>query len=529
MEQYNGTGLVMNKIIKLHWNNYLNSDSGREVVAAFDKLTDPNATMEELLQLAFRFDPEFFRNTSSNERNQELGFLDFFNNEIQNIRLEIDKLEQEGSYIDYKTLSSIFFCENEEMEFEDIPQSTFKSELGFNLLWSIILSRYFPDYYIPNFFPMQFIYLKKIAEKYDIELPDMPNRSDYRGRWLYYDEMCKQLNEFAIENNIQSLSELCAFLYGYEMSVIKEEMEYEHRKPMPDIPEQAWILVGNYGEAEKTMKEGFWQSSPFTSKGDILVFYEKSPVKKLNSVWTALEDGFIDPFGHYYSFSYIGNKIEIPDDKAISYADFKNSDYFKARDKKGNFVSKNFQDVSGWQVTFDDYAEIKRLLLEKGFDIEKLPKLYEPVKVGNVKIEHEKDVSEQLLIPLLEQMGWLKDKDFKGEVEFNAGRGKTGFASEKRPDFLLHIVETKDDIEAKVAIEVKRHMKNEKEIHENFKQGRSYAKWGAAEVLMICDMIRIRVYQRNKKNRFEETDYTEFSWKDTENPDKFAELKKLLS
>ena len=107
----------MNKIIKLHWNNYLNSDSGREVVAAFDKLTDPNATMEELLQLAFRFDPEFFRNTSSNERNQELGFLDFFNNEIQNIRLEIDKLEQEGSYIDYKTLSSIFFCENEEMEF----------------------------------------------------------------------------------------------------------------------------------------------------------------------------------------------------------------------------------------------------------------------------------------------------------------------------------------------------------------------------------------------------------------------------
>ena len=42
-------------------------------------------------------------------------------------------------------------------------------------------------------------------------------------------------------------------------------------------------------------------------------------------------------------------------------------------------------------------------------------------------------------------------------------------------------------------------------------------------------MIRIRVYQRNKKNRFEETDYTEFSWNDTENPDKFAELKKLLS
>ena len=84
----------MNKIIKLHWNNYLNSDSGKEVVAAFDKLTDPNATMEELLQLASRFDPEFFRNTSTNERNQELGFLDFFNRDLCTIKQSILPLIQ---------------------------------------------------------------------------------------------------------------------------------------------------------------------------------------------------------------------------------------------------------------------------------------------------------------------------------------------------------------------------------------------------------------------------------------------------
>jgi len=519
----------MKKIVKLHWNNYLNSDSGKEVVAAFDKLSAPDASMEELLQLACRFNPEFFRNISTNERKRILNYLDFMNEEIKGIYSEIEKLNREGAYIDYKSLSCIFFCENDDMGFDDIPQNIFKSELSTNLPLSMVLSRYFPEYYIPNFFPFQFIYLKKIAEKYDIDLPDMPNRSDYKGRWNYYDEMCKLLNEFAIENDIQSLSELCAFLYGYEMSVIKEEMNDEHNKPIPDVPEQAWILVGNFGEAEKTMKEGFWQSSPFTSKGDILVFYEKSPVKKLNSVWMALEDGFEDPFGPYYSYSYIGNKIEIPDEMAISYADFKNSSYFANRDKKGNFVSKNFQDVSGWQVTFDDYAEIKRILKNKGYDISRLPSLYEPIKVGDVKIEHEKDVSEQLLIPLLEQMGWKKEIDFKAEVEFNAGRGKTGFASEKRPDFLLHIVQTKDDIEAKVAIEVKRHMKNQKEIHANFVQGRSYAKWGAVNVLVLCDMKRILVYQRNKKNRFDENDFIEFSWKDTENPDKFVELKKLLS
>ena len=114
-------------------------------------------------------------------------------------------------------------------------------------------------------------------------------------------------------------------------------------------------------------------------------------------------------------------------------------------------------------------------------------------------------------------------------MEFNAGRGKTGHTSEKRPDFLLHIVETKDDIEAKVAIEVKHHMKNEKEVHDNFVQGRSYAKWGAVQVLVLCDMKRIRVYKRNKNNRFDENDFIEFSWKDTENHDQYIELKKLLS
>ncbi len=524
----------MKKIIKLHWNNYKNSDSGKEVIAAFDKLTDPNATVEELYELACRFDPECFKNSSKNEKKQDLEFLEYIVSIVQEIMHEVDKIVQDGDSIDYhalyKYLFCDIFCDDPDVPFEDIPQAIFKSALGANLLLSLILSCYFPEYFIPNLFPMQFIYLKKIAEKYEIDLPDrIPHRSDYKSRWLYYDEMCKALNQFAIENEMDSLSELCAFLYDYEMAVIKEEMEGEHNKPMPKVPEQAWIIVGNYGEAERTMKEGFWQSSPFTSKGDILVFYEKSPAKKLNSVWTALEDGFIDPFGPYYSYSVIGNKIEIPDEMAISYADFKASDYFSNRDKKGNFVSKNFQDVSGWEVSYEDYAEIKRILQNKGYNISLLPNLYEPIKVGNVRIEHEKDVSEKLLIPLLEQMGWKKGVDFKPEVEFPAGRGKTGHSSEKRPDFVLHIIETKDDIEAKVAIEVKHHMKNENEIHENFKQGRSYAKWGAVQVLVLCDMKRIRVYKRNKNNRFDENDYIEFSWKDTESHDKYTELKKLLS
>lgn len=138
-------------------------------------------------------------------------------------------------------------------------------------------------------------------------------------------------------------------------------------------------------------------------------------------------------------------------------------------------------------------------------------------------------MSEKLLIPLLEQMGLKKGVDFKGEVEFNAGRTKTNHSSDKRPDFCLHIVEKNDDIEAKVVVEVKKHMKSQREIHDTFVQGRSYAKWGAVQVLVLVDMRQLLVYERDKDNKFNENKYKKFSWADMENPDKYSELKKLLS
>ena len=221
---------------------------------------------------------------------------------------------------------------------------------------SIALYAYLPNFFIPNFFVMQFAYLKNFAEKFEIDLPEIPHRSDYRERCLYYLDVCIALFNFAFENGIENPAEICAFIYGCELPVIKDEYEAEFDKPMPKVPEQAWILVGNYGEGEKEMKHGFWQANELTSKGDIMLFYEKSPVKKLNSVWIALEDGMKDPFFHYYSHTYIGNKIEIPADKALTFEDFKNNEYFKKenRGSEGNFVSKNFQDVSGWAVTAED-------------------------------------------------------------------------------------------------------------------------------------------------------------------------------
>ena len=257
--------------------------------------------------------------------------------------------------------------------------------------------------------------------------------------------------------------------------------------------------------------------------------FEKSPIKKLNAVWTALDDGFIDPFGHYYAYSVIGKKIEIPDDKAITFEDFKNNEYFKNRAKEGNFVSKNFQDVSGWAVTSEDYAEIKRMLEQKGFDTSVLPSLYEPKDRGDVTITEEKDVENLLLKPLLDEMGWKRDVDYFQQVEFPAGHRTTGHKMEKRPDFCLHLTGEGRKLGAKVVIEVKEYMKTTKEIGEAFEQGLSYAKWGEAQVLVVCDKKQIRVYERNKNGNFDENKWKRFRCEELVILEKFNELKRILS
>ena len=521
----------MKKILKTQWERYKRSPEGQEVIALFDHLGSPECSLEEMLDAIKRFDPELARNISKKEEANTIQALGFYDNMILEECQDIDEKDWESfNYGDFFLwLAAGLTIEDENTDLFDAPQIGFKRLLSDNIFLSCALYKYMPEYFIPNLYVMQFPYFKRFAEKYELELPEMPNRSDYRMRWLYYLDMCDAIDLFASENGIEDSAELCAFLFDYELTNIKEELNAENDQPMPVVPEQAWILVGNYTEGEKGMNYGFWQSNQLTCKGDIMLFYEKSPVKKLNAVWTALDDGFIDPFGHYYAYSVIGKKIEIPDDKAVTFEDFKNSEYFKDRTKEGNYVSKNFQDVSGWAVTSEDYTEIKRMLKEKGFDTSVLPSLYEPKKLIGVDIIHESDVSQKLLVPLLEEMGWKRDIDFKAEVEFPAGRGTTGRRMEKRPDFCLHLTGTERDLGAKVVIEVKLYMKNNEEIAANYDQGLSYAKWGNAQVLVLCDKNQIRVYERNKMGEFDENKWKRFRWEEMESLEKFNELKRMLN
>lgn len=80
-----------------------------------------------------------------------------------------------------------------------------------------------------------------------------------------------------------------------------------------------------------------WQSNMDTKRGDILIHYETSPVSAITCLWIAQTDGVIDPFFHYYSNTYIGDRIVIPN---ISLKELKADIYFSNHP----LVRKNFQE-----------------------------------------------------------------------------------------------------------------------------------------------------------------------------------------
>ncbi len=389
-----------------------------------------------------------------------------------------------------------------------IPHNDFRNMLGFIQPISYILSGFSHEYFFPYLFVCRFFDLNKIADTFEINLPPIPKKSNYKDRCLYYWQLCEVFYQFRIENNI-SPAELFAFLYDFAPNYVPQEKT--------DIPEptQAWFIGGYMQKEEIDLGFTFWQANPETRKGDILVHYETSPISTITCIWIAQTDGVVDPLFHYYSNTYIGNKMDIPH---ITLKELQSDEYFS----KHPLIKKKFQGVNGWPMSSEDYSELLRMIKSKGLNIKSLPELYAPALPKDVNIERERDVELQLLEPLLNSMGWYDNKDFIRQLPIHAGRGHRVF-----PDYALHYNNKSEEEKAKVLIEAKLYMKNNKEIENAFLQARSYAYLLESSVIILCDKIYLIVYE--KKDSFDRNNYRKYYWAELENPDVFNELKNKLN
>ena len=371
---------------------------------------------------------------------------------------------------------------------------------------STVLSLY-NDYFFPYLFPLDFKTLRRIFSVCEIELPQVPLRSKYEERYLYYLRLCDELYSFRQANGL-SQAELSAFLYDF---MPNHHLDDEEPKQIPSGV-QAWFIGGKKRGTEDKRDMIFWQANEETWRGDLLVFYETSPVCAITGIWRAQTDGICDPFFYYYAHTYIGNERRLK--RPITLKELKADPVFS----QNNLLKKNFQGVNGFALTNDEYNHLVEMIRQRE-EAEDIPVIFAP-DMPKVNINKEKDVSYQLLIALLEKMGIT---NYSAEFETHAGRETAVY-----PDFAIDIAYHElERPTARITCEVKKHMKNNREILANYKQGESYARQLKSELLVICDDRIIQIHTLDKNHSFSYERFERFSWTDAFN-DKFAHLIKLL-
>ena len=263
--------------------------------------------------------------------------------------------------------------------------------------YSTLFAYYRPDSYVPYYFQFNYNVLEMIADSFGIELPDMPKKADYKGRFFFYEKLCNVFHDFRKINGLTTY-ELYAFLYdlapkyigGVDSYIIKE---------LPE-PKAAFFIGGSKDDSSLANKAESiipWQCNPETKAGDMIVMYLRTPISAIDSVWRSCSVGFNDPFFYYYRCTYISNPKSM---NRIGLNDMKKDDVLG----KLPIVRKNMQGVNGVELKPSEYARILKLGKCKA------PLIKYTSDISDKTYSTEKDVEEKIIKPLLKQLGYSETR-----------------------------------------------------------------------------------------------------------------------
>lgn len=373
--------------------------------------------------------------------------------------------------------------------------------------YTTFLAILFPDVFVPYYFCYNFNVLQKIAQEFDITLPDVPVKKDYEGRFFYYGEICSALWDFRLEHNM-SPYELWAFLYDFAPKYIGGTDSYII-KDLPE-PKSAFFIGGSKDDIfldESKDVVTCWQCDPDTRAGDMIVMYLRTPISAVDSVWRSVSIGFNDPFFYYYRCTYIANPVGV---KRITQKQLQQDKILKDMP----IVRKNMQGINGVELLPSQYNHLMDIAEAD------IPRLEFIVTEGNETFNREKDVENKLIIPLLKKLGYEED-GYVQQLYIEIGNHNHALI----PDFVLLPKVSKGHQSAFALIEAKLYISNQKEMEAVKTQARSYAVQLKAKYAVIADKNKVWVLTS-------EDDYSEdifsASWDELNNADVFSKLLKLI-
>lgn len=352
-----------------------------------------------------------------------------------------------------------------------------------------LLSLFF--YYLFNDFkpillPRRFDIIQRNCNALGIDMPSIPRTNDYKFYLSYFYDICESWNSFQKDNDLTD-AELCACIYDFANLLIEESTNTDLPKPT-----NIWLtgasgkgdfdFLDSLGEIAGENRENIWACNERTRRGDIIVLYCTSPRSYIHSIWRSNSEGIFNPFDYYHCRTTICNGVLTP---YVTFNDLKNDEYMSEMP----IVRKNLQGINGVELSAQDYAELLRLIEQKGGDISAFPRLYEAEDIDFGEIKLEKDVEEKILIPLLRKLGYTED-DWTRQLSRKTGRGTRAI-----PDFVFFAKGDKHFETAPFVIEAKLDMSLMRNRINDFEQALSYASMLRSSLMGLCDKERLIIYR----------------------------------
>lgn len=374
---------------------------------------------------------------------------------------------------------------------------------------STALTLDYPGLFIPYHYFCTYNVLELIADTFGIQLPIIPIKSDFRARTWHYAEICKALYLFREKHGL-SVYELCAFLYDFAPKYVGGVDSYI-LKDLPN-PKSAYFVGGGGDNSDKDAEDNpenisFWQCSPGTRAGDMIVMYLRTPISSISSIWRSCSVGFIDPFFWYYRCTYIGYPVK---GKRIPIAKIKKDKTLSQMP----IVQKNMQGINGVELKPSEYNYIVDKLKAN------VPKLEYILDSDTGACVNEKEVEERLIKPLLKKLGY-GEEDYKQQFYVEIGNHNYALI----PDFVLLPSAANGHYSGFATVEAKRSITSPSFMEETKKQARSYAKMVGAKYSAIASQEGLWITE--SKDDYTEEIFAEI-WEGLKNEDIFYSLSRLI-
>lgn len=430
----------------------------------------------------------------------EEELLCVYEDQRKNIRFFERKRHTVGSAVSY--LFQLY------MEvFDQSPKDSFEEFSNSIEYLTTFFARELGDLLVPYYFKNTYNVFEKIAQEFDIPLPPLPAKKDYKGRFLFYGTICQSLQDFRHKYGLNP-AELCAFLYDFAPKYIGGTASYI----VDDLPkaEGAYFIGGSIDDIYYTTEPDEitpWQCNPETEVGDNIVMYLTSPTSAIDSIWRSASVGFNDPFFYYYRCTYISHPVKV---KNIPLNQIREDEILGSLP----IVRKNMQGINGVEILPSAYNRILDLAHERLKRMESMS--YE----NDEGISREKDVENKLIKPFLKELGY-SEADYIKQLYIRVGNDNHLLI----PDFVINPVTSLGHQKADFVIEAKYTFPSRNSIEAAKIQARSYAKILSAKYSVLSSKEGIWIMSAGD-------DYTQcflqFSWEELKNEDHFHRVYDVL-